>query len=95
MSILGYPQKVDVVPPFPIKDSVIFPGYNTEPLTLLLEQERFIALVLVRLGAYAIGVCRGEALIASKVGTGLLDGRHKQGGSSQQRFRRHREKQIE
>jgi len=84
-----------VLPPFPVKDSAIFPGYNTGPLTSLLEQDRYIALVLVRLGAYALGVCRGETLLTSKVGTGLVHGRHKKGGSSQQRFQRHREKQIE
>lgn len=89
------PVKRLVLPPFPIKDSAIFPGYITGSLASLLEQDRSIALVLVRLGAYALGVCRGETLITSKVGTGLIHGRHKKGGSSQQRFQRHREKQIE
>ncbi len=89
------PVKRLVLPPFPVKDSAIFPGYITDPLASLLEQDRSIALVLVRLGAYALGVCRGETLLTSKVGTGLIHGRHKKGGSSQQRFQRHREKQIE
>ena len=49
----------------------------------------------MRLGAYAIGICDGENLVSSKVGTGLVHGRHRQGGSSAHRFERHRDKQIE
>ena len=48
----------------------------------------------MHLGAYAVGLCRGEKLITSKVGTGLVHGRHKKGGSSQQRFQRRRENQA-
>ena len=70
-------------------------GYDVAPLLSLLRTDFKIAFVLVRLGAYAVGVCRGEALAHSKVGTGLVHGQHKKGGSSQSRFRRHREKQIE
>ena len=60
-----------------------------------LEKEYVIALVLVRLGSYAVGVSSGEKLLVSKVGTGLVHGRHRQGGSSSHRFERHRDKQIE
>jgi hypothetical protein len=84
-----------VLPPFPLANSAILAGYDTAPMISLLQQDRRIGLVLVRLGAYAIGVCNGEVLVESKVGTGLVHGRHRQGGSSAQRFRRHREKQIE
>jgi hypothetical protein len=70
-------------------------GYAVEPLRSLLRHDFRVALILVRLGAYAIGLCQGESLVSSKVGTGLIHGRHKKGGSSQQRFQRHREKQIE
>jgi peptide subunit release factor 1 (eRF1) len=49
----------------------------------------------VRLGAYAVGLTHGERLVASKVGTGLVHSRHRQGGSSAQRFRRRREHQID
>jgi hypothetical protein len=84
-----------VLPPFPIQaERRSFEGVA---LTLhkLLEPEYRIALVLVRLGYYAIGLSHGEKLAISKVGTGLVHGRHRQGGSSAARFRRHREKQIE
>ena len=84
-----------VLPPFPLSEEYITNGYDVEPLRSLLSQDFLIALVLVRLGAYSIGICRGTELIDSKTGTGLVHARHKKGGSSQARFARHREKQIE
>ena len=83
-----------VLPPFPLKEKGVFSGYRTEPLSQLLENDYSIGLILVHLGSYAIGICRGEKLISSKVGTGLIHGRHKKGGSSQQRFQRRRQNQI-
>jgi hypothetical protein len=84
-----------VLPPFPIAEKRLTHDLFTEPLDSLLKGNYLIALVLVRLGAYAIGICQGENLVSSKVGTGLVHGRHKKGGSSQQRFARHRDKQTE
>jgi hypothetical protein len=84
-----------ITPPLPITEQLIEPGYFVGPLRALLQHDFRVALLLVRLGSYAVGLCQGESLIASKVGTGLVHGRHKKGGSSQQRFQRHREKQME
>ena len=84
-----------IVPPFPIEKKADLQGYATGLLRNLVETEYKTGLVLVRLGAYAVGVCHGEKLISSKVGTGNIHGRHRKGGSSQMRFQRHREKQIE
>jgi peptide subunit release factor 1 (eRF1) len=64
-------------------------------LRSLLGHDSRIAVVLVRLGAFSIGICLGTKIIDSKTGTGLVHSRHKKGGSSQARFARHREKQIE
>jgi hypothetical protein len=89
------PQMYLVLPPFPIAEEYITNGYDIGLLRSLLSQDLLIALVLVRLGAYSIGICRGTKLIDSKTGTGLVHARHKKGGSSQARFTRHREKQIE
>ena len=88
-------QGYAVVPPFPLTAAHSARGYDVKPLLALLEHDFRVGLVLVRLGSYAIGLCQGESLAASKVGTGLVHGRHKKGGSSQQRFQRHRDKQIE
>jgi hypothetical protein len=84
-----------VLPPFPIAEEYMTNGYDVEPLRSLLGHDFLTTLVLVRLGAYSIGICRGMELIDSKTGTGLVHARHKKGGSSQARFARHREKQIE
>jgi peptide subunit release factor 1 (eRF1) len=84
-----------VLPPFPITAKTTAQGFFTESLKTMLEHDSTIGLVLVRLGAYAVGISRGENLVTSKVGTGNIHGRHRQGGSSSHRFERHRDKQIE
>lgn len=83
-----------VLPPFPLKEKVIFSDCTTEPLRELLEKDYIIGLVLVHLGTYAVGVCKGDVLVSSKVGTGLVHGRTRKGGSSSRRFQRRRENQA-
>jgi hypothetical protein len=84
-----------VLSPFPIAEESPVEGFSTQALQAVLKRDYTIGLVLVRLGAYAVGVCRGEMLVSSKVGTGNIHARHKKGGSSAHRFERHRDKQIE
>ena len=91
----GKERKYLVLPPLPFREKIVFNGYVTEPLQLLIESDSRIGLILVHLGNYAIGTCQGENIISSKVGTGLIHGRHKKGGSSQQRFQRRRQKQVQ
>jgi hypothetical protein len=55
---------------------------------------RRVGVVLVRLGGYAAGVFHGTELVASKVGSRLVQGRTAAGGWSQQRFARRRENQA-
>ena len=88
-------QKYLIIPSLPVVEERLDHGFSTKPLSSLLSYDFQIGLILVRLGAYAIGLCRGENLVASKVGSGNIHARHRQGGSSQRRFQRHREKQIE
>ncbi|MFC2068174.1 Vms1/Ankzf1 family peptidyl-tRNA hydrolase [Chloroflexota bacterium] len=90
----GDVRKCLILPPFPLSEKTNFNGYVVEPLRLLLISDFTIGLVLVHLGSYAVGISHGEKLISSKVGTGLVHGRHRKGGSSQQRFQRRRENQI-
>ncbi|MFC1933383.1 Vms1/Ankzf1 family peptidyl-tRNA hydrolase [Chloroflexota bacterium] len=90
----GDMRKCLVLPPFPLSEKTTFGGYVTKPFHRLLTSDYMIGLVLVHLGSYAVGICQGEKLISSKVGTGLVHGRHKKGGSSQQRFQRRRENQA-
>lgn len=91
----GEKQKCLVAPPFPVSEKTTFQSYDAASLLSLLRRDYLIGVVLVRLGSYAIGVCRGDKLANRKVGTGLIHGRHRQGGSSSHRFERHRDKQIE
>jgi hypothetical protein len=88
-------QKCLVVPPFPATEKQAVLPLDLAQVRTQLQKDLTIALVLVRLGSYAVGVSRGEKLLSSKVGTGLVHGRHRQGGSSSHRFERHRDKQIE
>ena len=94
--ILWSPElKLSVLPPFPIAEKQTIQSLDTERLRSLLSRDHLIALVLVRLGSYAVGVYDGEKRVTSKVGTGLVHARHRKGGSSAHRFERHRDKQIE
>jgi hypothetical protein len=84
-----------VMPPFPIKEERFSGTCEIEPLCTLLNSEFTVGLVVLRMGSYAVAVIKGERLITSKAGTGLVHARHRQGGSSAHRFERHREKQME
>jgi hypothetical protein len=84
-----------IIPPFLIQDKLSIDPFSLNSLKKQFSYDYIIALVLIRLGSYAIGVYRGEKRLGSKVGTGLVHGRHRQGGSSAHRFERHRDKQIE
>jgi peptide subunit release factor 1 (eRF1) len=84
-----------ITPPFPINENLIIQEYDADILRSLMNRKLTLAIVLVRMGAYAIGVFHNDRLTASKVGTGLVHSRHKKGGSSAHRYERHRDKQIE
>ncbi|MBI2957703.1 MAG: hypothetical protein HYY32_02550 [Chloroflexi bacterium] len=84
-----------VIPPFPVTEDMVSSGADVAALHTLVDRERLIGLIIIRLGEYAIGVFKGETMLGSKVGTGLVHARHRQGGSSAHRFERHREKQME
>lgn len=79
---------------------VPFPPLATgddDPVAALLEhawRSRTVGVILVRRGGYAAGVFDGTKLLASKVGSRLVQGRTAAGGQSQQRFARRRDKQA-
>ena len=91
---LGEDRAVAVLPPFPLPDSTGRPGADIAPLVDLLESRFVTGVVLLRLGRYAVGVLRGERLVASKTGTRYVKRRHRAGGSSQRRFERSRERLV-
>jgi peptide subunit release factor 1 (eRF1) len=90
----GRTQKYLISPPFPQKEKYVANGFETEPLLSLVSKDYTIGIVLVRLGHFSVGVCQGEKLILHDSGTGLIHGRHRQGGSSAARFQRRRQDQT-
>jgi hypothetical protein len=83
-----------VRPPFGLALEAEFDEVHVAPLVAELERDHLVAVLLVRLGGYAVGVLDGEALVASKVGQRLVHGRHRAGGSSANRFRRRRANEM-
>jgi len=89
------PDEVIVVrPAFGLAHEGEYEVVRLEPLFDALAADHVVAALLVRLGGYAVGVFEGERLVASKVGSRFVKGRHKKGGSSSGRFRRRREEQA-
>jgi Actinobacteria/chloroflexi VLRF1 release factor len=87
-------ETITVRPAFGLSHEAEYETVEVEPLLEALAKDHLIAAVLVRLGGYAVGVFDGERLVASKVGSRFVKGRHKKGGSSSGRFTRRREEQA-
>ena len=84
-----------VRPPFGLAHEGEYDVVRLAPLFDALAQDHVVGALLVRLGGYAVGVFEGERLVASKVGSRFVKGRHKKGGYSANRFRRRREGQAQ
>ncbi len=87
-------ETITVRPAFGLTHTRAYESVALEPLFEALAEDHLVAALLVRLGGYAVGVLEGERLVASKVGTRFVKGKHKKGGSSANRFRRRREEQA-
>jgi len=87
-------ETLTVRPPFGLAYTGKCDSLEFGPLFEALDADHVVAVLLVRLGGYAAGVFDGERLVASKVGSRFVKGRHKKGGSSANRFRRRREEQA-
>jgi len=86
-------ETLTVTPPFGLSHEGEYASVELGPLFEALARQHTVAAILVRRGGYSVGVFDGERLVASKVGTRFVKGRHKKGGSSANRFRRRREEQ--
>jgi hypothetical protein len=82
-----------VTPTFGLAHEGAYDRIVVGPLLDSLAEDRTVSALLVRMGGYAVGVFEGERLVASKVGSRFVKGRHRAGGSSANRFRRRREGQ--
>jgi len=87
-------EALAVRPPFGLAHEARYDEVRVAPLLEEIAAEHVVAALLIRLGGYAVGVFEGERLVASKVGSRFVKGRHKKGGSSANRFRRRREEQA-
>jgi hypothetical protein len=87
-------ETLTVRPAFVLEHEGSYQTVELWPLFEALAEDHVVAALLVRLGGFAVGVFEGERLVASKVGSRFVKGRHKKGGSSANRFRRRREKQA-
>jgi len=87
-------ETIVVRPPFGLAHEGEYDVVRLEPLFDALAADHVVAALMVRLGGYAVGVFDGERLVASKVGSRFVKGRHKKGGSSSGRFSRRRDEQA-
>ena len=95
--VAGDGLRVACAPPFPPLASELCgsrAGFDPAPLLDHVRRQRTVGVLLVRLGGHAVGVFVGERLVDSKVGSRLVHGRHRKGGSSSGRFARRREGQA-
>ncbi len=83
-----------VRPTFGLVHERTYETVHVAPLLAAIGADHLVAVLLVRLGGYAVGVFEGEQLVASKVGSRFVKNRHKKGGSSSNRFRRRRVEQA-
>ena len=86
---------VVAAPPFPFDGSGLTDGWDTERLKTLLQSDLTIGVILLRLGRFSVAVYEGQKLVSSKTDARYVKGRHSAGGTSQQRFVRIREGQIQ
>jgi hypothetical protein len=83
-----------IAPPFPVTETSQHDGWNEEPLWSIVDADRLVGVVLVRLGRYSVAVYHGEKLATSKTDSRYVKGKHHAGGTSQLRYTRVREGQM-
>ena len=69
-----------VRPSFGLAHEGEYDGLYLDPLLEAIARDHVVSVLLVRLGGYAVGVFDGERLVASKVGSRFVKGRHRKGG---------------
>ena len=89
------PRGLVLAPPFPVPENRIGEPWDHQPLLTLLDADHTIGVVLLRLGRFSAAVFQGRKLLSSKTDSRYVKGRHSAGGTSQKRFSRIREGQIQ
>ena len=89
------PQSLALAPPFPVPENRIGEPWDQQPLLTLLDADHTTGVVLLRLGRFSAAVFQGRKLLSSKTDSRYVKGRHAAGGTSQKRYSRIREGQIQ
>ena len=84
--------RLAVAPPFPIFTSSETNSFDD--LRRFVIKPRTVAIILLRLGHFAIAIAEDGELVTTKTGSRYVKGKHRKGGQSSNRFRRNREKWI-
>ena len=88
-------NSIDIlIPAFSVIEDFVSDSYSNFYLKSIFEKPRFIGIILLRLGRFALAVLNNEQIIASKTEGRYVKNRHKAGGSSQRRFERSRERLV-
>lgn len=84
--------RMALLPPFP----VIEPGESNsfDALRAIIAVHYTIAIILLRLGHWAVAIAEDGKLVVTKTGSRYVKNQHRKGGQSSNRFRRGREKWI-
>ena len=95
MVIFRRDEELTVIePPLPFTMDAIMQDQDTLLLEDIFDVPKTVAVVLVRLGRYAVALMDGQKLVDTKTEGRQMKNRHKAGGSSQRRFERSRERLI-
>ena len=93
LAVFVCPDRVVAIrPPIPLVSDIH--ALNADAMRALLSSQPVIGVILLRLGRYAVGVLRGDTLLATKTDSRYMKNRHRAGGQSQRRFERSRERLI-
>jgi len=91
-SLTGIRPRLALLPPFPISDASDSNSFDT--IRQHMVNHHAIAIILLRLGNWAIAIAEDGELVVTKTGSRYVKNQHKKGGQSSNRFRRGREEWI-
>ena len=66
VALRGGSSALVVVPPFPLSENRLIPGWDLSSLRSLLATEHTVGVILLRLGRFSVAVYQGERLLSSK-----------------------------
>jgi hypothetical protein len=88
----GLQARLALLPPFPIIEPVKSNSFSE--LRSFVSVPHIIAIILLRLGHWAVAIAEDGELVVTKTGSRYVKNQHRKGGQSSNRFRRGREKWI-